>query len=169
MRERNADALWALQALLDDPECPDQVVELGEGEVRVERSPEPGVKLRMTPMDRGAESERWVVRTFDPADAPPGAYPHQLPFLAGLPVMVWENGRPRTMIAVWENAPQASALLSSLVGASREQGWGGAPATGAEGAPPQFVSLSRDDGRRVIAYLSAQGRTLLMVSDSVAG
>ena len=166
MAKRDASALLAaLQALSDDPEARDGVVKLGDGQVRLERSPEPGVDLRLTPVDRGPGSGGWVVRTFGPADARPGSYPDELPFLAGIPVMIWEPTPRRSVMALWNDPPEPQALLSSLLGISEEQGWAGAPA-GVPGPPPQFIGLSRGRARRVISLLGAQGETMLSVSDT---
>lgn len=167
--ERNAVALFAaLQALRDDPESRDRVVQLGDEQVRVEHSPEPGVRFRLTPMDSSGESGRWVVRSFDSADSRPGTYPHQLPFLAGIPVLVTEPTPPKLMTAVWNNAPEPQALLVSLVKASRGQGWTGDSPMALESLSPQFISFSQGRARRLIAFVSTEGQSILTVSDSVA-
>lgn len=165
--ERDVSALLAaLQALPDDPEANDQVVKLGEGLVRLERSPEPGMDLRLTPVVHGPESGEWIVRTFGPVEARPGSYPDELPFLSGIPVMVWEPIPRRSVMALWNNPPEPRALLSSILSISREQGWVGV-AVGVAGPPPQFISLSRGRAQRVISLLSAQGETMLSVSDTL--
>ena len=168
MTKQNAAALLAaLRMLPDDPECQDRVVELGDGQVRDERTPEPGVNVRLTPVDRGGVSEPWVVRTFDSADSRPGSYPCQLPYLPGLPVMVCEQDPPQIAVAFWNNAPEPQALLSSLVSVSREQGWAGGSPADADRLPPQFISLSKSGARRVIAFVGVHGQSMLSVSDSL--
>jgi hypothetical protein len=142
-------------------------VELGDERLRVERSPEPGVQFRLTPVDGSGESERWVFRTFDPAESRPDSYPHQLPFLAGLPVMVCEQSPPRIVMAFWSDAHEPQILLTSLVSGSQEEGWSGGLPAGVDSMPPQFISLSRGRARRVIAFLDAEGQSMLSVSDSL--
>ena len=80
--------------------------------------------------------------------------------------MVWETGPPPVVMALWDNPTEPQSVLTALVNASREQGWAGSPGPAAEVLPPQFISLSRDHARRMIAFVSAQGHSMLTVSDS---
>lgn len=76
-----------------------ELVTEGGRPVRIERDPEPGIKLRLTLAEAGEDTVNWRAILIEPLDRKPYSYPGQVPFVSGVETIVAVFGE--TVSAIW--------------------------------------------------------------------
>jgi len=67
--------------------------------MRVERDPEPGIEVRLEPLDSETGKGDWLVFSVKPVDEKPNGYPATVPFVSGTSAIVGDFGE--TVSVAW--------------------------------------------------------------------